>query len=183
MQRRQPGIWIYYLTAVIVFALDYASKKIIAATLELEEQIPVIGNFFLITSIRNRGAAFGILQEQRIFFILITIAVVAAIVWYLQRSYKQDRRLLMFALAMVLGGAVGNFLDRAIYGEVVDFLQLNFGSYTFPIFNLADCGIVCGVALIILDSLLSSGKEKKDNDEHGEQPGESSGEQEQPTAR
>lgn len=172
MQRRRPGIWIYYLAALLVFAVDYVSKKIIDSSLELNEQIKVIGNFFLITSIRNRGAAFGILQEQRVFFILITVAVAVAIVWYLHRAYRDGRTLMLIALSLVLGGAVGNFLDRAIYGEVVDFLQFNFGTYTFPIFNLADCAIVCGVALIILDSLLSSSKEKKGSHEHGEQSGE-----------
>lgn len=169
MQRRQPGIWLYYLAAVVVFALDYGSKKLIEHSLELNEQIKVIGNFFLITSIRNRGAAFGILQEQRALFILITIVVAAVIIWYLHRSHRNGKILLMSALSLVLGGAVGNFLDRAIYGEVVDFLQLNFGSYTFPIFNLADCAICIGVALIVLDALLTSGKEKKGSHEHGEQ--------------
>lgn len=70
---------------------------------------------------------------------------------------------------MILGGAIGNFLDRALYGEVVDFLQFNFGNWTFPIFNLADSGICIGVALVILDSLLSMKQEKK-RDGNGEQP-------------
>jgi signal peptidase II len=72
---------------------------------------------------------------------------------------------------MILGGAVGNFLDRAIFGEVVDFLQFNFGEYTFPIFNLADSAIVGGVALVILDALLTMKQENKPHD-NGEQPQE-----------
>lgn len=83
----------------------------------------------------------------------MTVVVVVGIVWYLNKVRK-TRRLLPLALALVLGGAVGNFLDRLLTGEVVDFLQFNFGSYTFPIFNVADSCIVVGVALIILDSLL-----------------------------
>jgi signal peptidase II len=168
MQRSRPGIWLYYSIALLTFAIDYITKKIIERNLELYEQIKVIGNFFLITSIRNRGAAFGILQEQRIFFIAITIIVATGIVWYLHRSYRLGHPLLLTGLALVLGGAVGNFLDRALYGEVVDFLQFNFGSWTFPIFNLADTAIVCGVALIILDSLLAARREKdKENETHG----------------
>lgn len=132
------------------------------------EQISVIGNFFLITSIRNRGAAFGILQEKRVFFILITVVVAAVIIWYLHRTYRSGNKLMLYALSTVLGGAVGNFLDRAIHGEVVDFLQFNFGSYTFPIFNMADVAICVGVGLIILDSLLTARQEKKKH-EHGEQ--------------
>ncbi|WP_123039882.1 signal peptidase II [Cohnella candidum] len=171
MQRRIWPLWTYYAVAVLVFLIDYASKKIVANNLELNDRIPVLGNFFVLTSIRNRGAAFGILQEQRWFFIVITVAVVSAIVWYFGRSYRTGSRLLMVALGMILGGAVGNFLDRALFGEVVDFLQFNFGSYTFPIFNLADTGICVGVALVILDSLLSSKQEKNENG-NGEKSGE-----------
>ncbi|BCG60219.1 signal peptidase II [Paenibacillus sp. URB8-2] len=144
---------VYYLIALIMFLIDQGTKYLISSRLQLDEQIPVIGNFFLITSHRNRGAAFSILQNQRWFLILVTVVVVVGIVWYLNKVRK-TRRLLPLALALVLGGAVGNFLDRLLTGEVVDFLQFNFGSYTFPIFNVADSCIVVGVALIILDSLL-----------------------------
>jgi len=134
--------------------VDQGTKYLIASRMELTEQIPVIGNFFLITSHRNRGAAFGILENQRWFFIVITIIVVVGIVWYLQKVMRTNNKLLPLALSLVLGGAVGNFIDRVLTGEVVDFLQFNFGSYEFPIFNVADSCIVIGVGLIILDSLL-----------------------------
>ncbi|KGE18090.1 signal peptidase II [Paenibacillus wynnii] len=143
---------VYYLIALIVFLIDQGTKYLIATRLELQEQISVIGNFFLITSHRNRGAAFGILEGQRWFFYVVTVVVVIGIVWYLNKVRK-TQKLLPTALGLVLGGAIGNFLDRLVSGEVVDFLQLNFGSYTFPIFNVADSCIVIGVALIILDSL------------------------------
>lgn len=144
---------IYYLIALIMFLLDQGTKYLISTRLAINEQIPVIGNFFVITSHRNRGAAFSILQNQRWFLVVVTIVVLAGIVWYMNKL-KNTRRLLSTALGLVLGGAVGNFLDRALTGEVVDFLMFNFGSYTFPIFNVADSCIVVGVALIILDSLL-----------------------------
>lgn len=153
---------VYYLIALIVFLIDQGTKYLIATRLELGEQIPVIGDFFLITSHRNTGAAFGILEGKRWFFIVITVIVVSGIVWYLNKS-KDSRKLLPTALGLVLGGAVGNFLDRALTGEVVDFLQFNFGSYTFPIFNVADSCIVIGVGLIILDSL----RDLKDGDGSG----------------
>jgi signal peptidase II len=153
----------YYGVALLVFILDYITKKIIATQMELGEQISVIGNFFLITSHRNRGAAFGILQEQRLFFIIITVVIVAGIIWYIQAMRKTGKPTLLIGLGLVLGGALGNFIDRARFGEVVDFLQFNFGSYEFPIFNIADSGIVCGVALILLDTLLSAKDEKKNN--------------------
>ncbi|MEC0237099.1 signal peptidase II [Paenibacillus kribbensis] len=154
---------IYFGIALIIFLIDQGVKYLVATRMELYEQIPVIGNFFLITSHRNRGAAFGILEGQRWLFIVITIVVVIGIVWYLRKTVKAGQKLLPVALSLVLGGAVGNFLDRAISGEVVDFAQFNFGSYTFPIFNVADSAIVVGVALIILDTLLESRRNK----EHG----------------
>lgn len=145
---------IYYIIAFVAFLVDQGTKYLIASRMDIGEQISVIGNFFLITSHRNRGAAFGILEDQRWFFIVITTIVVIAIIWYLKKVMKTNNKLLPVALGLVLGGAVGNFVDRVIAGEVVDFLQLNFGSYEFPIFNVADSCIVIGVALIILDSLL-----------------------------
>jgi len=171
-QRRFWPLWAYHAVAVIVFILDYVSKKIIARTVELDtERISVLGDFFIITHIRNRGAAFGMLQGGRWFFLAVTIVVLVGILWYMRRSYRTGNPLLLFALGMILGGAVGNFLDRARYGEVVDFLQFNFGSYTFPIFNLADSAIVCGVALVILDALLTAKQENKPHD-NGEQTSE-----------
>ncbi|AOZ91657.1 signal peptidase II [Paenibacillus crassostreae] len=145
---------VYYIIALVAFLVDQGTKYLVASRMELSEQIPVIGNFFLITSHRNRGAAFGILQDQRWFFILITSIVVIAIIWYLQKVMKTSNKLLPLALSLVLGGAIGNFIDRVIAGEVVDFLMFNFGNYTFPIFNVADSCIVVGVGLIILDSFL-----------------------------
>ncbi|GAB6990588.1 signal peptidase II [Paenibacillus pini] len=158
---------VYYIIAFIVFLLDQGSKYLISTKLEIGEEIPVIGNFFLITSSRNTGAAFSILEDKRWFFVVITIIVVIAIIWYMQKVLKtSQRKLLPLGLCLVLGGAIGNFLDRALTGEVVDFLQLNFGSYTFPIFNIADSCIVIGVALIILDSLFDMKQESLNNKSH-----------------
>ncbi|WP_321575619.1 signal peptidase II [Paenibacillus guangzhouensis] len=155
-------IVIYFLIGLIVLILDQVTKWIIATKLTIGEEISVIGNFFLITSHRNRGAAFGIMQEQRWFFLVITIVVVCAIIWYMRHMRKTGSVALLTGLGMILGGAIGNFWDRALHGEVVDFLLFNFGSYSFPIFNIADSGIVIGVILVLIDSLfLSKDKEKE----------------------
>nr|WP_243895881.1 signal peptidase II [Paenibacillus sp. F411] len=151
----------YYLIALIVFLIDQGTKYLIASRLALGEQIPVIGDFFLITSSRNRGAAFGILQNQLWFFIVVTSLVVIGIIWYMQKVKSEGRRLLPVALSLVLGGALGNFIDRLVMGEVVDFLQFNFGSYTFPIFNIADSCIVIGVGLILLDTFMEGKREQE----------------------
>ncbi len=162
-------IVIYYVIAIIAIIVDQLTKYWIATGMERGDQISVIGNFFLITSHRNQGAAFGILQNQRWFFVVVTLIVVVAIIWYIQKVKSQPDKLLPVALSLVLGGAIGNFIDRARMGEVVDFLQFNFGSYTFPIFNVADSCIVVGVALIIIDALLDMSRQKKQAAGHEEE--------------
>ncbi|AZK46905.1 signal peptidase II [Paenibacillus lentus] len=152
---------IYFLIAFVIFLIDQGTKYLIATRMTIGEQIPIIGDFFLITSHRNRGAAFGILENQRLFFIIFTIVVVIGVVWYMQKVKGSPNKLLPAALSLVLGGTLGNFLDRLLTGEVVDFLQFNFGSYTFPIFNVADTSIVIGFSLIVLDSFLEIKREKK----------------------
>ena len=158
----------YYIIALIVFLIDQGTKWIIATKLELYEQVPVIGDFFLITSHRNTGAAFSILENKRWFFIIVTTIVVAGIIWYMQKIKHQKGVILPLGLSLILGGAVGNFLDRLLTGEVVDFLQFNFGSYTFPIFNIADTGICVGVGFVLLDALLTVKHEKELEKAHGQ---------------
>lgn len=153
---------IYFLIALVIFLIDQGTKYLIVTRLNIGDEIPVIGDFFLITSYRNRGAAFGILQDQRWFFIIFTIVVVIGIVWYIQKVKHLPNKLFPFSLSLVLGGTIGNFLDRLLMGEVVDFLKFNFGSYTFPIFNVADSCIVIGFGLIVLDTFLDIRREKKE---------------------
>jgi signal peptidase II len=159
----------YYVYAFIVLLLDQATKWMIVNQLVLNETRSVIGEFFQITSHRNRGAAFGIMQDQRWFFIIITLLVAAGIIMYLRKTYKEGKKLLPFALSLLLGGALGNFVDRALFGEVVDFLKFRFVfnwfgnpvDYTYPIFNVADSAICVGVALIFIDSIISWRQEKR----------------------
>src|SRR5690606_21126697 len=109
-----------------VIALDQFTKRLIVNHMELGDTIPVLGEFFQITSHRNTGAAFGILPGQRWFFITTTTIVVIAIVVYLIRLIKEKKKFLPFALGLLLGGAIGNFIDRLLFGEVVDFLKFRF---------------------------------------------------------
>jgi signal peptidase II len=158
---------IYYLYALIVLVLDQITKWLIVKNLELYETRPVIGEFFQITSHRNKGAAFSILQDQRWFFIIATTVVLAGILWYLNKIRKEkNKKLLGVALGLLLGGALGNFIDRLLFGQVVDFLQFHFQiggviDYIYPIFNIADSAIVIGVILIFLDSILEWRKERR----------------------
>lgn len=123
--------------------------------MEIGQTIPLWEGVFHITSLRNKGAAFGILQGQRWFFIIVTLIVVLGIIYYLQTEGRNNRRI-SFALSLLLGGALGNFFDRLIRGEVID--SLDFRLIDYPIFNLADVFIVSGVALMILEVLLQSKK-------------------------
>lgn len=160
---------IYYVIALIVLVLDQVSKWFIVHRMDLHESRSVIGDFFQITSHRNTGAAFSILEGQRWFFLVITTLVGIGIIWYMRKMIHSRKRLMATALSLVLGGALGNFIDRALFGEVVDFLQLWFRfpffghdvDYIFPIFNLADSAIVVGVGLIFLDTLIEWRNEKR----------------------
>mgnify|MGYP005828980303 CR=1 FL=1 len=145
----------YYVIAFSLLAIDQLWKYAIVKWMEIGQTIPLWEGVFHLTSHRNRGAAFGILQGQRLFFIIITIVVVAGIIYYLQTEGKKNRRF-SFALSLLLGGALGNFSDRLIRGEVVDSLEFRFIDY--PIFNLADVFLVSGVSLLFLDMWLNQRK-------------------------
>jgi signal peptidase II len=146
------------MIALVVLGVDQWSKWLIVHKMKLYESIPVIDGFFYITSHRNRGAAFGILQNQQWLFILVTLIVVVALIYYLWK-YSRESALLSWSFALVLGGAIGNLLDRVRLGEVVDFFHFIFGTYHYPIFNVADSAIVIGVGLLLLATFL---QEKRD---------------------
>lgn len=148
----------YYIIAISVLIIDQLWKSAIVKWMEIGQTIPLWEGVFHITSLRNKGAAFGILQGQRWFFIIVTIIVVLGIIYYLQKEGRKNPRV-SFALSLLLGGALGNFFDRLIRGEVVD--SLDFRLIDYPIFNLADVFIVSSVALIILDMWLETRKEQK----------------------
>jgi len=157
----------YYIIALLAVLADQWTKWLIVKNMELGERITVIENFLYITSHRNRGAAWGILQGQMWFFYVITVIVIIAIIYYLKKS-KMESPLFKFSLALMLGGAIGNFIDRVFRQEVVDFVHTYPFGYNFPIFNIADSALVIGVAILIIYMLLEEKKEKeKINGESG----------------
>lgn len=125
---------------VIILIIDQLTKYWAVNYLMEVRDIPIIQGFFHLTYVENRGAAFGILQNQRLFFIIITAAVVIAIVGYLLKE-KKVHWILKISLYLVLAGAIGNFIDRMRLGYVIDFFHLY---NRFPVFNVADCAIVVG---------------------------------------
>lgn len=151
----------YYVLALLVFFADRIAKWLVVTYMEFGQSIPLWEGVFHLTSHRNRGAAFGILENQRGFFIVITIAIIVGIIWYLRKAHRESK-LVSLALALILGGAIGNFYDRVLTGEVVDFLD--FTLINFPIFNIADSAIVIGVSLFVIDGireLLMNGRDRK----------------------
>ncbi|MGG0237553.1 signal peptidase II [Bacillus rhizoplanae] len=151
---------IYYLIALFVIVIDQVSKWIIVKEMDLGESIPIIDNVLYITSHRNTGAAWGILENRMWFFYVITVIFVIFIVIYMQKFAKTDK-LLGISLGLILGGAIGNFIDRVFRKEVVDFIHTYIFSYNFPVFNVADSALCVGVMLIIIQTLLEGKKTKE----------------------
>ena len=140
---------IIFILACFLILLDQLSKNFIVNHFILGESKEIITNFFSISSHRNRGAAWGILQDSRLFFIIVTIIFIAILTYYL---YKQRDSLSNFdkgTFALIYGVAIGNFIDRLTRHEVVDFLDFKIFGYDFPIFNLADCFICVGVVFLL----------------------------------
>ncbi|MRX73327.1 lipoprotein signal peptidase [Bacillus lacus] len=150
----------YYIIALLIIAADQLTKWWIIRNFELGEQRTVIEGFLYITSHRNAGAAWGILQGQMWFFYIITVMVIIGIVYYIEK-YAKDQRLLGIALGLLLGGAIGNFIDRVFRKEVVDFVNTYIFTYDFPIFNVADAALCVGVGLLLIQMLLEGRKEKE----------------------
>lgn len=146
-----------YITALITLILDQLTKLIIINVMDLGESIKVISNFLYITYINNKGAAWGLFNDQTIF--LIVIAVLALL--YINELVKHHHNLTMFhviSYGLLLGGIIGNLIDRLVYGHVIDFIETYIFSYNFPVFNISDTAIVIGMALNIYDMLIKGDK-------------------------
>jgi len=134
------------IIAAAVVALDQLSKYMVTTSMEIGQSIVIINNFLYITYVRNPGAAFGLLQYQTAFLILVTVAVAALILYY-YRLLAEDHFWLRFGLSLQLGGAFGNLIDRISSGYVVDFI--NFTIWP-PVFNVADSAIVVGIGIFLI---------------------------------
>lgn len=150
------------LITVLVIVIDQLTKQLITRTMEIGQSNPIINNFLYITYHRNAGAAFGILQGQMLFFYVVTaVAVIGLLIWLRQLDIKKDQ-ILAIALALILGGALGNFIDRVIYQSVIDFIHTVWWGAHFPIFNIADMALVSGALLMLLDVMVLERRRSKD---------------------
>jgi signal peptidase II len=145
----------WLVIAAIVILLDQITKTLIVRTLQLGDT-HVVTPFFNIVRWHNTGAAFSFLAQaagwQRWFFVGLGVVATLFIVWMLMRHGGQ--RLFSLALALILGGALGNVIDRLLHGHVIDFIQVHWGTAYFPSFNVADSAITIGAGLLIVDELL-----------------------------
>ena len=140
-----------YIIAFIFLILDIISKQIIVNVLELGKSINVIDNFFYLTFVENKGAAWSILENQRILLLIITVIVLFLINKTINKENLSKIETISFG--MIIGGIVGNLFDRVIYGYVIDFLDFKIFGYDYPVFNLADSFIVIGIILLIIISI------------------------------
>ncbi|MDT0583956.1 MULTISPECIES: signal peptidase II [Alteromonadaceae] len=142
-------IWI----SLIIFIFDQWSKYAVVDSMSLYQSIEIMP-FFNFTYVHNYGAAFSILYDaggwQRYFLSAIALGVSALILWWLKATTKQQK-LLPVAFSFILGGALGNVYDRMVHGYVIDFLDLYYGTYHWPAFNIADSAIFIGAVLLIID--------------------------------
>ncbi|MDO9073501.1 MAG: signal peptidase II [Rubrivivax sp.] len=157
-----PGLWLWLGLAAIVILADQVTKTLIIGAFQLGDVRPVT-DFFNLVRAHNKGAAFSFLADaagwQRWFFTALGLVVSGFIVW-MMRSHP-TQKLFCFAVSMIMGGALGNVIDRLLHGYVVDFLQFRFdilspvfsGGY-FPVFNIADSAITLGACCLVLDEIL-----------------------------
>jgi len=153
--RRIP--WALLVGAIV--CADQVTKALVQQSMALHETRPLLEGFLSLTHVRNRGAAFGLLSDadlpfQAALFSIVSIAALVAIAVYAFRLPPKST-LPRAGLALILAGAIGNLIDRALLGYVIDFVDVYWRSHHWPAFNLADSAISVGVALLLLDSLLS----------------------------
>lgn len=132
-----------YVLILLLIIIDQISKWMIQSKFLINESMPIIKNIFHLTYVQNFGAAFGILKHQKIFFVVMTIFVIGGIVIFLKKQ-KNLHKLVPYSLSLIVGGAIGNLIDRVRLGYVVDYFDFRI----WPIFNIADISIVIGAVLL-----------------------------------
>jgi signal peptidase II len=156
--------YVWTAIAALVVIADQATKWAVVKWIALYEKIP-LNSFINLTHHKNPGAAWSFLADaggwQRWFFIALASVVSVVLIVWLWRIRNERQAILSAGLALVLGGAIGNLIDRVVSGEVTDFIQVLFGTWAFPSFNVADAGITVGAALLIIDALFFSGRDNE----------------------
>lgn len=147
------------ILSIIFLIIDQITKILVVNSLVPGENIEIIKNIFNIIYTNNTGAAFSILLGKRIFLIVVAVLIIGVLLYYIKRN-KIEKKIDIIALSFVIGGSLGNLIDRIVRGYVIDFISIKIGNYNFPIFNVADALIVVGVILLLLGA---KGGNKHDN--------------------
>lgn len=147
----------YFIIIAFILIADQGIKYLIQTTMELNQSIPLMDGIFHITYIHNYGAAFSILQNKTVFLIAVQVIVISGILLYLIKKRKTEHPMLLLSLAMIVAGGLGNLIDRAVNGYVVDFLDLRI----WPIFNIADISVCVGCGLMVLYVLIIEPKRSR----------------------
>lgn len=134
-----------FSTALIVVLLDQLTKLLIKQNFQLNQSTPIIKDIFHLTYITNTGSAFGLFRGINTFFILFSIIVIIAISYYLKKIV-QNEKALQFAVGLLLGGTIGNLIDRIIYGAVIDFIDFR----VWPVFNIADSAVTISIVFMVV---------------------------------
>ena len=146
---------IFFVTLTAIVLLDQFLKAYIGATMNLHESIPIIEGYFNITYVKNPGAAFGFLANsapefRSLFLISVTVIAIVLILYFISKNTAKEV-FLTFSLSLILGGAVGNLIDRIRFGEVTDYLDFYISSYHWPAFNVADSAISLGALVLVVE--------------------------------
>lgn len=146
--------------SVVALILDIISKVIVSKFISLGENIIIINSFLSITNVRNSGVAWSMFADKNIFVLMVSALVILGIIMYVYKNRPKDK-VEEIAYSIIIGGALGNFLNRLFYGYVVDFISVKIFGYGYPIFNLADSFIVIGVIILIIYTWRCSGNGDK----------------------
>lgn len=145
---RQAGrTWVMFLIAGVIVVLDQIVKAIVVHSMRMGSSIDILGSIVRLTRTQNSGAAFGLFKDGRVAFIIVSAAASIAII-VLRREIARMRSWERMSFGLVLGGAIGNLIDRVRVGAVVDFLDIGVGSVRWPAFNVADSAITVGVSIL-----------------------------------
>ena len=136
---------VIFSTALFVVILDQLTKFLIKKNFQLNQSVPIIKNVFHFTYITNTGSAFGLFKNFNLFFGLFSIAVIIAIFHYLKKI-KINEKILQIAVGLLLGGTIGNLIDRIFYGAVIDFLDFRI----WPVFNVADSAVTISIIFLVI---------------------------------
>lgn len=154
MAKKNAGLMLWLGVAAIIVLLDQLSKITMSRLLAYGQSEPIT-SFFNLVMVYNKGAAFSFLADsggwQRWFFSALALAVSIFIIWMINRNANQ--RMFCWSLSLILGGAIGNLVDRLIHGHVIDFIDIHLGGWHWPAFNIADAAITVGAILFVLDEL------------------------------